>query len=183
MGPEDVNQSPFTSINIAGPAPFNKLVFCNLFVLQSLHPDKNLKKTRGRATSVYQLSEFAQDNPPPVFKHTTIGWIANTSLGDSDKNVSGPDAWLWAIDDIVDGGVDDNGNFYVEFDYAGMMPDQEQDPNYEPPAMTLFTYLLVQDPQPKEIDPIDPPRVPGDPIPPRVPMGPHNPKGPGHTEM
>lgn len=180
----EVNPSPYTRIDIAGPAPFNKLVFCNFFNPDTLDPDQNFKKTRGRATSPFHLSQFDQANPPPVFKHTTIGWISNTSLGDSDKSNNGPDAWLWAIDDIVDGGFDDNGYFYVEFDYAGMMPDQEQNPNYEPPAMAFFSYILVQEPQPKQIDPIDPPRVPGDPIPPRIPMGPHNgPKGPGHTEM
>jgi hypothetical protein len=180
-----INQSSYTRIDIAGPAPFNTLVYCTFWGNQTLDPDGNLKRGRlGTLPSDYRIEKFEQVNPPPVFKHTTTGWIYATSLGDSDKDNDGPDAWLWAIDDIVDGGFDDNGNFYVEFDCAAMMPNQEHDPNYEPGGYVLFSYILVQEPQPTEIDPIDPPRVPGDPIPPRIPMGPHSgPKGQGHTEM
>lgn len=74
MAQGDVNNSAYTRIDIAGPAPFNKLVFCNLGGVSGLDPDKNLKRGKFRVVSEFKLDGFEQSNPRPVFKHTT-NWM------------------------------------------------------------------------------------------------------------
>lgn len=53
----------------------------------------------------------------------------------------------------------DDGHFYVDIDIAGMMPVQGTNPNYEPAGLMVFSYVLIQEPQPTT-DPKHPPRVP-----------------------
>ncbi len=159
MGLGDVNQSYYTRIDIAGPAPFNKLVFCNLGGLPDLTTDKGLQRGKFRATSEFKLDGFEQSSPRPVFKHSTIGWIFGTSLGNTETNNNGKDAWLWAIDDAVNAGFDDDGHFFVEFDAAAMMPPQRPDKPNEPGGFMIFSYVLVQEPQPTQW-PVKPPHVP-----------------------
>jgi hypothetical protein len=159
MGQGDVNQSYYTRIDIAGPAPFNKLVFCNLGGIAGLDVDQNLHRGTFRIRSPFKLDGFAQSNPAPVFKHSTIGWIFSTSLGNTEMTNNGPDAWLWAVDAVVNAGFDGDGHFFVDVDAAAMMPLQDTNPNYEPGGFMIFSYVLVQEPQPTH-DPKHPPHRP-----------------------
>jgi hypothetical protein len=148
MGQGDVNPSGYTRIDIAGPAPFNKLVFCNLGGPPISNVTANVKRATVRLTSTFKLDGFAQSNPPPVFKHSSIGWLASTSLGNSETTNNGPDAWLWAMDAVVDAGFDADGHFFVVVDIAFMMPLQDIDPRYEDGGFMVFSYVLIQEPQP-----------------------------------
>lgn len=159
MGLNDVTMSDFTRIDIAGPAPFNKLVFCNLGSPPVLTADKGLKRGKFRATSKYKLSGFDQANPKPTFAHTTIGWIYGTGLGNTETNNNGKDAWLYALDAVVNGGFDDDGHFFVEIDAAAMMPPQTPNKENEPGGFMIFSYILVQEPQPTQW-PTKPPHGP-----------------------
>jgi len=151
MGQGDVNQSLYTRIDIAGPAPFNKLVFLE-YSGDPLPADKQLNRMTLRATADFKLDGFDQTNPPPVFKHTTIGWVHSTG-------VCRQDAWLWACDDIVDGGFDDDGYFYVDVDLAGMYNWDNNIPDPVAAGFKAFSYLLIQEPQP-QADPKHPPHGP-----------------------
>jgi hypothetical protein len=129
-----------TRIPIAGPKPFNTLVYCQSLQTAVIGDTQKVRRGQILAESNYTIPNYDQ-RLRPVFRHTTSAWI--NAIGPGDDGT-----WLCAIDSIDDAGFDPiTGRFWVLYSVARLFTRR---PNYtgflNESNFLALSYVLVREP-------------------------------------